>query len=277
MANGADGSIVIDTQLDNTGFQRGSQQMQRAVNSLNNSVNQTGQNMNSAVQSMNTALQNMGAAAQSAGSKFSQYLGAGQFDRAMGEVQKSAQSLVSDLAKIGNTEAAGVKPGAQYQRLVTNIQDAERELATLKGQMDQMSGHTFETSEFTQLKSQIEKAEQALFKLYERRDVMQELGVNESSQSWKLLEIHIRNAEEELERLERSRDAMMQNGSATVNGADTAQFQQMAAMYQQMQDALETYKQAAAEFNVIEQPANESEQALKAVDRELKQKGPDAS
>lgn len=277
MANGADGSIVIDTQLDNTGFQRGSQQMQRAVNSLNNSVNQTGQNMNSAVQSMNTALQNMGAAAQSAGSKFTQYLGAGQFDRAMGEVQKSAQSLVSDLAKIGNAEAAGVKPGAQYQRLVTNIQDAERELATLKGQMDQMSGHTFETSEFTQLKSQIEKAEQALFKLYERRDVMQELGVNESSQSWKLLEIHIRNAEEELERLERSRDAMMQNGSATVNGADTAQFQQMAAMYQQMQDALETYKQAAAEFNVIEQPANESEEALKAVDRELKQKGPDAS
>ena len=79
MANGADGSIVIDTQLDNTGFQRGSQQMQRAVNSLNNSVNQTGQNMNSAVQSMNTALQNMGAAAQSAGSKFTQYLGAGQF------------------------------------------------------------------------------------------------------------------------------------------------------------------------------------------------------
>ena len=155
MANGADGSIVIDTQLDNTGFQRGSQQMQRAVNSLNNSVNQTGQNMNSAVQSMNTALQNMGAAAQSAGSKFTQYLGAGQFDRAMGEVQKSAQSLVSDLAKIGNAEAAGVKPGAQYQRLVTNIQDAERELATLKGQMDQMSGHTFETSEFTQLKSLI--------------------------------------------------------------------------------------------------------------------------
>jgi phage-related protein len=277
MANGADGSIVIDTQLDNTGFQRGSQQMQRAVNSLNNSVNQTGQNMNSAVQSMNTALQNMGAAAQSAGSKFTQYLGAGQFDRAMGEVQKSAQSLVSDLAKIGNAEAAGVKPGAQYQRLVTNIQDAERELATLKGQMDQMSGHTFETSEFTQLKSQIEKAEQALFKLYDRRDVMQELGVSENTQSWKLLEIHIRNAEEELERLERSRDAMMQNGSATVNGADTAQFQQMAAMYQQMQDALETYKQAAAEFNVIEQPANESEQALKAVDRELKQKGPDAS
>ena len=276
MASGADGSIIIDTQLDNTGFQRGSKQMQNAVNSLNNSVNQTGQNMAGAVQSMNTALQNMGNAAQMAGSKFTQYLGAGQFDKAIGEVQRSANSLVSDLARIGNAEAAGVKPGAQYQKLITNIQEAEQELATLREQMAQLGGQTFNTTEFTQLQQQIEKAEQALFKLYDRRDMLQELGVDHSTQSWKALEINIRNAEEELERLERSRDAMVSNGTATMGGADTAQYQQLLAQYQQMEAALETYKQAAAGFNVIEDPANQSTAALQNVDNELKQKGPDA-
>ena len=276
MASGADGSIIIDTQLDNTGFQRGSKQMQNAVNSLNNSVNQTGQNMAGAVQSMNTALQNMGNAAQMAGSKFTQYLGAGQFDKAIGEVQRSANSLVSDLARIGNAEAAGVKPGAQYQKLITNIQEAEQELATLREQMAQLGGQTFNTTEFTQLQQQIEKAEQALFKLYDRRDMLQELGVDHSTQSWKALEINIRNAEEELERLERSRDAMVSNGTATMGGADTAQYQQLLAQYQQMEAALETYKQAAAGFNVIEDPANQSTAALQNVDRELRQKGPDA-
>lgn len=277
MANGADGSIVIDTQLDNTGFQRGSQQMRRAISSLNGSVNQTGQNMNSAVQSMNTALQNMGAAAQSAGSKFAQYLGAGKFDQAMGTVQRSAQGLVSDLAKIGNAEAAGVKPGAQFQRLQANIAQAEQELTVLKSQIDQLGGQTVQTPEFQQLTAQIEKAEQALFKLYERRDIAQELGVDESSASWQRLEIQIRNAEEELERLERSRDNMSANGTDAVQGSYTSGYQDLVAMYDQMSQALEVYKQAAAGFNVIEQPANQSEEALKAVDRELKQKGPDAS
>ena len=276
MANGADGSIIIDTQLDNTGFQRGSQQMQNAVNSLNNSVNQTGRNMAGAVQSMNTALQNMGNAAQMAGSKFTQYLGAGQFDKAIGEVQRSAQSLVSDLARIGSSEAQGVKPGAQFQRLVTNITEAEQELTTLRSQLEQLGSQTFNTAEFTQLQAQIEKAEQALFKLYDRRDMLQELGVDHSTQSWKALEINIRNAEEELERLERTRDTMTANGTATMSGADTAQYQQLLTQYQQMADALEVYKQAAADMNVIQTPADESTSALQGLDSELKQKGPDA-
>lgn len=274
MANGADGSIVIDTQLDNTGFQRGSKQMQHAITSLNGSVNQTGQNMQSAVQSMNTALQDMGAAAQTAGSKFAQYFGAGQFDQALGTVQKSAQSLVSDLAKIGNAEAAGVKPGAQFTRLQANIEQAERRLETLKSQMEQLSGVTFETPAIQSLQQRydglVEKFEAAQAKLNQMRD----MGFNDSS-----LQSYIQTCND----IERQIDAVAQkmiqldeSGESYTTGADTAGYQQLAAMYAQMTQALEVYKQAAAGFNVIQGPANQSEQALANVDRELQQKGPDA-
>mgnify|MGYP006891321781 CR=1 FL=1 len=43
MANGADGSIIIDTGLDNTGFERGSQRMQQAIRGVTQAINQSGQ------------------------------------------------------------------------------------------------------------------------------------------------------------------------------------------------------------------------------------------
>jgi hypothetical protein len=42
MANGADGSIIIDTGLDNTGFERGSQRMQQAIRGVTQAINQSG-------------------------------------------------------------------------------------------------------------------------------------------------------------------------------------------------------------------------------------------
>lgn len=274
MASGADGSIIIDTQLDNTGFQRGSKQMQNAINSLNGSVNQTGQSMRSAVQSMNSALQNMGAAAQTAGSKFAQYLGAGQFDQAMSTVQKSAQSLVGQLAKIGNAEAAGVKPGAQLQKLNDNIAQAEQNLASLKSQMEQLGSVHFDTPAIQALQQEydglVEKFDAAQAKLNEMRD----MGFNDSN-----LQSYIRTCNDIEQQIDTVAQKMIQldeSGGSYTTGADTAQYQQLLAQYQQMEAALETYKQAAAGFNVIEDPANQSTAALQNVDRELKQKGPDA-
>ena len=116
MANGADGSIIIDTQLDSTGFQRGSKQMQDAIRSLNTSMAQSGANMAGAVQSMNSALQNMGNAAQTTGSKIAKNMGSNQFDSALSAVQKSVGSLVGQLTRLSDAERVGVSSGAGMTR-----------------------------------------------------------------------------------------------------------------------------------------------------------------
>lgn len=269
MANGADGSIVIDTQLDNTGFQRGSQQMEHAVSSLNNSVNQIGQNLQSAVQSMNTALQNMGSAAQTAGSKFTQYLGAGQFDKAMGEAQRSAQALVSDLVRIGNAEMSGVKPGAQYEGLVAKIQNAGNALNTLKGQMDQLAAVRFDSQAMIDLQKQYDemaaKYEEAKAKLNE----MRELGFgdeNLKSYIQKCTEI-----ENEIDAIAQKMIQLDDSGQSFTTGADTEEYQRLSQSYTDMTRALEVYRQAAAQMEQTRAPAEEAAQGVEQLNNTVQQ------
>ena len=70
MANGADGSIIIDTGLDNTGFERGSQRMQQAIRGVTQAINQSGRAAANGMQPLFSACQQAGssinAAAQSA-------------------------------------------------------------------------------------------------------------------------------------------------------------------------------------------------------------------
>ena len=56
MANGADGSIIIDTSLDNTGFQRGSKRMNSALNSLMGTMNRIGKSMAGAMKAPSSTL-----------------------------------------------------------------------------------------------------------------------------------------------------------------------------------------------------------------------------
>ena len=74
MANGADGSIIIDTGLDNTGFERGSQRMQQAIRGVTQAINQSGRAAANGMQPLFSACQQAGssinAAAQSAETKW---------------------------------------------------------------------------------------------------------------------------------------------------------------------------------------------------------------
>ena len=55
----SDGAVIIDTELDNSGFKRGAGEFKRAVENLKNTVDKTGKGMadtaNGYVQAMNSA------------------------------------------------------------------------------------------------------------------------------------------------------------------------------------------------------------------------------
>ena len=178
MATGADGSIIIESTLDNSGLQRGSKELERAIKGLQSKVLEVGDSMKDAVQTMQTALQDMGSAAQENGSKFQEFLDTEQFDKAMGSMQKTAQGLVSDLMKIGSAEANGVKPGSQLQQLEQYIAETQQKLNSLYSQMEAFGElKAGDTSEYTALKDQWSAVVQKLQEAQKELNEFRQLGM----------------------------------------------------------------------------------------------------
>ena len=64
MADRADGSIVINTKLDNSGFGKGSAEMKSAISSLQHQVDALGKRMDSTFANMQRAMSNSARSAQ---------------------------------------------------------------------------------------------------------------------------------------------------------------------------------------------------------------------
>ncbi len=283
MANGADGSIIIDTGLDNTGFERGSQKMQQAIRGVTQAINQSGRAAANGMQPLFSACQQAGnainAAAQSAetlNSRLSGAVSSSDFGKSMNAAERSCASLGNQLQRLADSERMGIKTGAQMTRFQINVDKARDSASRLEAELQRLGSQQVATPEYEQLAASAQKAEQALFRLYDRRDVMRDLGTSEASREWQRLEVQIRNAEYALQSYERSMQAMQTNGTAYTSGADTTQYQGMSNALRDMQSQLAGYEQTAAGFDKISDPAASSEAALQRVDSELQQKPKDA-
>lgn len=284
MANGADGSIIIDTGLDNTGFERGSQRMQQAIRGVTQAINQSGRAAANGMQPLFSACQQAGssinAAAQSAetlNSRLSSAVSSSDFGKSMSAAERSCTSLGNQLQRLADSERMGIKTDAQMVRFQVNVDKARDSATQLEAELQRLGSQQVTTSEYEQLAVSAQKAEQALFRLYDRRDVMEQMGTSKTSREWQRLEIQIQNAEYALESYERSMQSMQANGTAYVSGADTTQYQEMSSALRNMQAQLAGYEQTAAGFDVISDPAANSEASLRRVDSELRQKPKDAS
>ena len=116
----------------------------------------------------------------------------------------------------------------------TNLENA---IASVRNNMDYISSHPIETSDFLDLRHQIEQTETALNRLYTRRDELSDLGVSESSASWRRLALQITNTEAELDRYERQAESMRARGTAT--GIDTTAMSEAQAALSDYQSRLE--------------------------------------
>lgn len=287
MANGADGSIVIDTTLDNTGFERGSQRLEQAVKGVTDSLNGIGKQVQNAIggfapvvnqagQTLRQSFAQASTGVQDMAESMDQAMTSGGFAKGMNEAQRACTSLANQLTRLGDAESMGVKTETQMKRFQLNVDRARASVQQLQMNMARLGSQQVATQEYEQLASSIQKAEVALFKLYDRRDIMQEMNVDQSSAQWQRLDIQIRNAEQTLARYERQMEGLHASGGATMLGSQSMQFQQMSAQLQQMMGNLQHYEQVAAGFNVIASPAAQSQRALEGVDRELQQKPKDA-
>ena len=107
MAGQADGSIVVDTELQTEGFDKGSREMQRAIGSLQTKVNNLAPTMKKAMRGSASALES--------------------FDDKVGPMRETISALEEKLEQLGKARL----PTEDYQWLQTEIAKAEKELDKL--------------------------------------------------------------------------------------------------------------------------------------------------
>ena len=107
MAGQADGSIVVDTELQTEGFDKGSREMQRAIDSLQTKVNNLAPTMKKAMRGSASALES--------------------FDGKVGPMRETISALEENLEQLGKARL----PTEDYQWLQTEIAKAEKELDKL--------------------------------------------------------------------------------------------------------------------------------------------------
>ena len=122
----SDGSIVIDTELDSSGIEKGSKKAEAASNGLADSINKLGKTMAQSVAQGTPSLQNIAKAAQQAsqtmqkagdgaatfGDRLKNAVASGGFDKSMSDAERACTSLQGQLNKLGDSERMGVKTSA---------------------------------------------------------------------------------------------------------------------------------------------------------------------
>lgn len=292
MANGSDGSIIIDTELDSTGFLAGSKRLERAAGGVKRMLESIGANvqkgLSAAMPSLARELEQVTRGRQSLTNAGAQEAGATQqqmaaavdsastFAKEMSTLEKSTTSLAGRISKMGESVRTGFSTDRQLSKFQAQVDTTREKVAQLMQQLAQMGGQSVQTADYAQVSAAQQKAEQALLTLYNRREMQQDTGVKENSQAWQRLTVQIQNAEAEVQRYEAAMAAMQANGTAYVQGSNTAEYQQTAAALQDMMARLAEYQAMAGNFDTISAPAQASRAALASVDAELQQKPRDA-
>ena len=115
-------------------------------------------------------------------------------------------------------------------------------VSKLRSSMEDLASEKKLSQEYIDFSKSVDKAEAALFKLYDKKDKLEELGVDKQSRTWKGLMYDINNAEEALERLESRKKALESSGEMYISGADTSEYQKMNADLSRISDGLNEYE-----------------------------------
>jgi len=247
MAGQADGSIIIDTEMSSEGFEAGSKELLGAIKALSQEVKNLGallkdvfnttiapkvdtSEADKQIDNLETKVKSLEGTVDGTRS-----INPSGLQRQIESVETSIKRLEPAAQKAaGGSESAMASFGNRADVL-------EEKITKLQAQLDAMGRTQFPTQEYSDLTREIEKTDAALLRMFDKQDKLSETGVSENSRQWQTLQYDIAAAEEKLEHLKATQEAMEANGRAFTLGANTAQYDQMAA-------TLERAKQSLAEM-----------------------------
>lgn len=129
--------------------------------------------------------------------------------------------------------------------LTGQLEDA---IANVQANMARIAESTVPTDEYTELQNNMERVERQIARLYDKREMMEALGVSEQSQSWRRLEFQIRTANEEYSRFERAARNMEQRGEAYTPGVNTQEYREASDLLAEYRSRLEEARNAQNDY-----------------------------
>lgn len=278
MADVNDGSLIFDTELDESGFEKGTNKLLSMIKSLTDEVHMMGDNMMSSFNKVIPLLQSVansaatisesltGTATQTTAANeqiidteqrvsdsvkhaaddithqtevTENYGGAVRsVQGSVSSLEKEINSLSTGLQSVSSSAETGFANGNAVLAFDSKIRALEQRLEEARTKLAEFGNTNLPTEAYTTLSAQISKAEQALFRLYDRRDTMEEMGVKENSKQWERLAIQIENAEALIAQYERERDNLAANGGAFIKGSETDEYSRMQASLDAANDTL---------------------------------------
>lgn len=188
MAEHADGSIIVDTEVDTEGFKAGSDRIQKAINSMNSKMKNLGPTFQKALSGSASAMSSFDAKASVLESTISeietqmQHLGStniptDDYQWLTTEIQKAKNELVKLEEKQIKMEDTGVKKNSRaWQSLQYDIDLAKRKIAEYEGEQATMraDGSAFQmgssTAEYSQLESALANAKTQLAEMKDQAE-----------------------------------------------------------------------------------------------------------
>ena len=261
MADGYDGSIKFNTELDNDGFDKGSDKLLNAIKSLQQSVETLGQNMSTGIngviqslQAMSTQATNANQAVGTSGQEALQTIQqitqaantAAQATQNMANAPRNANteynsinrtitSLGDRLMRLGTQARIGFSNDGQVMRFQDNMEIAGRRVEELRARLNALGEVQIPTEEYTTYLQLIDEAQQSVNELQATQDRLDAANVSQQSEAYRQIEEAIASATSRLENYQQRVSELETNGQAFTLGVDTAEYQQTAAALQNIE------------------------------------------
>ena len=253
MANNADGSIVINTKLDSSGFGRGSKEMESAINSLQQQVNNLGRRVDTAFANMQRSMNSSARSAQQYGKVINQTSKTinkrrknDSFEDRFERIQNSLRDINAASSKV---KAGDPKALAEYNEQVRTTRE---EVESLARDIAQAGQTPVKTQAFKDLEDMIAKADAKLQGLLERKATL-ERHKQTGSKAYSFLRTDIDQARRELTELQEERKDMLADHtndpdmSAYIIPGQTEQFLEYQAQLDNFQGALSGIREDLAD------------------------------
>jgi DNA repair exonuclease SbcCD ATPase subunit len=255
MADQADGSIIIDTEINSDGFKAGSAELLAAIKALSTEVKNLGQTLKelfskpltpeintggaedkvaaleAKVQELQTSLeelQNTNGSGTPAPETATPQVNIGGVTEKASGLQREIDAVNSSVQKL---EPTFQKAMSGSESAMTSFEGKastlESKIAELQERLDAVGQTQFPTQEYAELCAETEKAGQKLESILNKQEKMQALGVSENSAQWKNLQYDLDLTAQKYDRLEAAKAKMEASGTAFQAGVDTTQYAQM--------------------------------------------------
>ena len=268
MANEYDGRVVIDTELDNSGFEKGSEKLKQSVSGLARALEQLSGTASKTFAEdwkdidpaaikpeIDTEEFDEDVAHVKAGLKDIQDTAAGdlpepepvqptidsaEFDKATDKMQARLNRVTNEVYRIVSASSQGFRNTAGVLAFDNQLSKATDTIEDAKAALKEFAEQQIPTDEYAETTAAIEKTEGQLQKLYDKASQMQHLGVDETSKSWTNLMDQIEQTDNRLRLYEDAAKELEETGAAFVDPKATEQYEEMREQIQQAGAALQT-------------------------------------